>query len=195
MASRHMQGLSFARRARRTFLPSPSSALSVGRYTSDVVEAAFATGTWGTDPQLVADQTYFAVEQTSTGQLVACGGWSFRAKPFGAGVATEGASPRLDPKVSAAKIRAFFVHPAFANRGLAGAILAECVDAASAAGFTAVELTSTMPGEAFYRSRGFEPAATDGGYLMVPLGTTGLAMRLLPMRQTVQRLRLRRSKL
>jgi GNAT superfamily N-acetyltransferase len=62
----------------------------------------------------------------------------------------------LDPGTDVARIRAFFVHPAFARRGVGSAILRACLDAAWAAGFRRVELAATLPGVPFYRAFGFE---------------------------------------
>ena len=50
--------------------------LSAGFYTSEQARAV-TQHVFGVDTQLVADQTYFLVEQQ--GKLVACGGWSGRS--------------------------------------------------------------------------------------------------------------------
>ena len=63
--------------------------------------------------------------------------------------------PLLDPAVDAARIRAFFVHPDCARRGVGRAILDACLAAARAAGFRRVELAATLPGVPFYRAFGF----------------------------------------
>ena len=64
--------------------------------------------------------------------------------------------PYLDPRTEAARIRAFFVHPSFARRGVGSAIVDACLEAARAAGFQRIELASTLPGVPFYRALGFE---------------------------------------
>ena len=57
----------------------------------------------------------------------------------------------LDPKVDPARIRAFFVHPAWARRGIGSQILQACETAAAAQGFSRLELVATLTGEPLYR--------------------------------------------
>ena len=64
--------------------------------------------------------------------------------------------PLLDPEIEPARIRAFFVHPDCARRGIGTRILRACMDAAHAAGFRRVTLASTLPGVPFYSALGFE---------------------------------------
>ena len=106
------------------------------------------------DPELVADATYFVIEEE--GALVACGGWSSRAKLFTGTEAQSRTSGVLDPTVDAARIRAMFVDPACARRGLGRRILAAAEDDARAAGFRRFELMATLPGVPLYRSCGYE---------------------------------------
>src|SRR5690349_15109893 len=90
-------------------------ALSAGDYTAQQVEGALA-GAFGVDSQLIADGTYFVVE--CAGALAGCGGWSFRRTLFGGDAHTARDAAALDPATDTAKIRAFFVEPAFARRGI-----------------------------------------------------------------------------
>lgn len=109
----------------------------------------------GVDSLLVEDGTYFVIEHES--KLVAAGGWSRREKRFGANLLSSGGGKRrLDPACEAARIRAFFVHPAWARRGLASALLERCETSAATEGFRTTELTATLSGEPFYRSQGYE---------------------------------------
>ena len=55
-------------------------------------------------------------------------------------------------------MRALFVHPDFARRGLGTAILAACERAAAGAGFKWLELTATLTGIKLFRVHGFVPA-------------------------------------
>jgi GNAT superfamily N-acetyltransferase len=126
--------------------------LSAPYYTPEQVEA-ITRHVFGVDTQLIADGTYFAVE--SGGGLVACGGWSRRRTLYGGDRMKAGPDPLLDPATEPARIRAFFVDPAMARRGLGRRLLAECVREAKAAGFHALELASTLPGEPLYRASGF----------------------------------------
>src|SRR4051812_10816243 len=85
------------------------------------------------DPELVEDGTYFVCD--ADGGLCACGGWSRRDKLY-AGTSYGGTARLLDPAPEPARVRAMFVHPAYARRGLGRAILDRCRDAARAEGFT-----------------------------------------------------------
>ncbi|MEZ4380520.1 MAG: GNAT family N-acetyltransferase [Nannocystaceae bacterium] len=130
--------------------------LSVGDFTPEQVEAALGDA-FGVDTQLIRDGTYFAVERD--GALAACGGWSSRRTLFGADGGREREPTRLDPATDAAKIRAFFVDPAFARQGLGRALLRRCEAAARDAGFSRAELMATLPGLRLYASCGYIPGA------------------------------------
>lgn len=120
---------------------------------------------FGVDGDLIADQTYYLVEDD--GRIVACGGWSKRRRTFG-----EAADPTgdelLDPATEPAQIRGFFVHPDFTRRGLGGRLVRACEDAIAAAGFTRVRIPATTAGELLYARHGYEvydraELAVDGG--------------------------------
>ena len=128
--------------------------LSVGFYTQPQIEAV-TREVFGVDSQLVADGTYYAVELDS--QIVACGGWGKRSTGYGGDQAKSKPERLLDPVTEAAKVRAFFVDPAMARRGLGSMLMAHCAEAAAAAGFTRLELVSTMPGVPLYEALGFGP--------------------------------------
>jgi GNAT superfamily N-acetyltransferase len=57
--------------------------------------------------------------------------------------------------MDAAKVRAIFVHPAFARRGLGSKILAHVEEEARAAGFRSFEMGSTLTGVPLYRLKGY----------------------------------------
>src|SRR5579872_4813536 len=105
-----------------------------------------ALGTWlGLDTQLITDGTYFVVEPAGRpGVLAACGGWSRRRTPFGSDHRPGRDDRLLDPKKEAAKIRAFFVHPEWARRGIGSRLLELCEAAARAEGFTRCEMGATL---------------------------------------------------
>ena len=126
--------------------------LSGGYYTPAQTEAA-VRHVFGVDSQLIADRTYFVIEHE--GHVVACGGWSRRRTLFGGDQAKTAADPLLDPATEPARIRAFFVDPQMARRGLGRQLMNECISAARAAGFGALELVSTLPGEPLYLATGF----------------------------------------
>ena len=159
----------------REIIESSVRALQANDYTPTQIEAALHS-VYGVDTQLIADGTYFAVEVAAPSPLVtnhssritapvACGGWSKRKTLYGGDQYALREDSLLDPARDAAKIRAFFVHPQYARRGIGTLILAACEDAARAAGFTRLEMGATLSGVAFYRAKGY--AALEN--LQVPL--------------------------
>jgi GNAT superfamily N-acetyltransferase len=131
-----------------------SRALGKLDYTPDQIEAALR-GAWGVDSELIRDGSYFVGESALETELVLCGGWSFRATTFGGDSYERRESRLLDPRTEAARIRAFFVHPAYARQGLGTRLLELCEARAQAAGFTAAELVATLPGERLYGRHGY----------------------------------------
>lgn len=129
-------------------------ALSMGFYTPAQTEAALVH-MFGVDSQLVADGTYYVIDNES--MLIAAGGWSARQTLYGGDQAKRETDSMLDPATMPARIRAFFVHPDWTRRGLARKIFAECEAAARVRGFSDFELVATLPGEPFYRALGFIP--------------------------------------
>jgi GNAT superfamily N-acetyltransferase len=130
--------------------------LSTADYRPSQIEGALR-GAFGVDSQLLADETYFVAEEAE--QVVGCGGWSYRATLFGGDARGDRDASRLDPSCQAAKIRAFFVDPAQARRGIGSLLLARCEHEARAQGFTQVELMATLPGAKLYAARGYTGAA------------------------------------
>jgi len=135
---------------------------------------------FGVDTQLIADRTYFVV--TSRDMPVACGGWSGRRTLYGGDQRKEGPDLRLDPVSDAARIRAFFVHPSHARRGLARLLYGACTQAAAAAGFTRFELLATLSGVPLYEALGF--TADDEVTVMTP---GGVALRGVHMSRAITR--------
>ena len=127
--------------------------LQAGDYSPEQMEGALGT-VFGVDSQLIADGTYFVVE-TGSGELAGCGGWSQRGTLFGGDGAAIREDNLLNPRVDAARIRAFFVHPDWARQGVGSLILDACEHAAMAAGFERFELGATLTGERLYRARGY----------------------------------------
>ena len=126
--------------------------LSRGFYTERETESAIRY-VFGVDSQLVADSTYLAVELDA--RLVGCGGWSRRRTLYGGDQRPVGEQELLDPLRDAARIRAFFVAPEAARRGVGRNLLDACTNAAASAGFTKLELMATLPGVPFYEALGF----------------------------------------
>jgi len=105
------------------------------------------------DLQLIRDGTYFVVEQE--GAPIACGGWSYRKRPFAGPRASDEDTAELDPNTEAARVRAMFVDPKHAGRGVGAHLLSHCEQAALARGFERGELGATLSGERFYLRHGW----------------------------------------
>jgi len=129
--------------------------LSTADYSASQIEGALR-GAFGVDSQLLTDETYFVVEDS--GEMVGCGGWSFRSTLFGGDARAGRDSSILDPKTQAAKIRAFFVDPGHARRGIGSLLLDHCEDQARAYGYREAELMATLPGAKLYAVRGYAAA-------------------------------------
>jgi GNAT superfamily N-acetyltransferase len=125
-------------------------------YRPSQIEGALR-GAFGVDTQLLADRTYFVAERD--GRMAGCGGWSFRSTLFGGDARAERDSSTLDPRTQAAKIRAFFVDPAFARRGIGSLLLERCEGEARVRGFSRVELMATLTGVELYAARGYVAGA------------------------------------
>jgi GNAT superfamily N-acetyltransferase len=149
--------------------------LSRGHYTDAQVEAALGTA-FGVDSELIRDGTYFVAE--GDGRIVGCGGWSFHRTLFGGDAQPGRQSELLDPARDAARIRAFFIHPDFARRGIGRAILEKCEEEARVNGFRSTELMATLSGERFYRALGY--AGTER--IEHVLGD-GITVEFVPMRK------------
>jgi GNAT superfamily N-acetyltransferase len=131
--------------------------LQAADYTPAQIEGALGT-VLGLDTQLIRDKTYFiaeAFDQDGKTVLAGCGGWSKRKTLFGADRGPGREPDLLDPATDAAKVRAIFVHPDFARRGLGSLILAHVETAATAAGFRHYEMGSTLTGVPLYRLKGY----------------------------------------
>jgi|SRR5579862_6209017 len=136
--------------------------LQTADYSPQQIEGALES-VYGVDSQLIADGTYFAAEQMSAKSplIVGCGGWSKRKTLYGGDQYAGRENSLLDPARDAAKIRAFFVHPRWTRRGIGGMILQACEDAATAAGFTRLEMGATLSGVAFYKAKGYIEVETQ----------------------------------
>jgi GNAT superfamily N-acetyltransferase len=136
-----------------SLIPLSVRTLQAHCYSPDQMEAAIGP-VFGVDRQLIADRTYFVAEHSDG--IVGCGGWSRRRAVFGGDRARVGEDALLDPVRDDARVRAFFVHPDWARRGIGRAILAECESALSAAGFHRAVLVATLAGEPLYAACGYE---------------------------------------
>ena len=130
--------------------------LQADHYSPAQIEGALQS-VYGVDSQLIADGTYLVAEitQSQETEIAACGGWSKRQTLYGGDQYAGREDSLLDPAQDAAKIRAFFVHPKWARRGIGGLILQACENAAQEAGFTRLEMGATLSGVAFYQAKGY----------------------------------------
>jgi ribosomal protein S18 acetylase RimI-like enzyme len=135
-------------------------------YTPAQIEGALKT-VFGVDSQLITDGTYIVAEtepsaaqrtevmNSQSGLIIGCGGWSKRKTLYGSDHWTGREDALLDPLRDAAKIRAFFIHPDWARRGVASMILEACEDAARSAGFTRYEMGATLTGAKLFGAKGY----------------------------------------
>lgn len=114
--------------------------LQTADYAPEQIDAALGT-LLGVDTQLIRDGTYLVAQVN--GQLAGCGGWSKRKTLFGSDGRSGREDALLDPARDAAKIRAFFIEPAWARQSIRSAILAAC------------ERAATLTGVPLYLARGY----------------------------------------
>lgn len=152
-------------------------ALHTAHYTPAQISGGLKS-VYGVDTQLIIDGNYFVVEldsPTNPGHalpaspgIVACGGWSHRSTLYGGDQFQSRDDELLDPAKDAAKIRAFFVHPAWTRKGIGKIVLKSCEDAAMKAGFGKAEMGATLSGVPFYEKMGY--AEIGDGLARVPVG-------------------------
>jgi len=130
--------------------------LSKGDYSPAEMDGAIHN-VLGLDTQLIDDATYFvATLVDDPGSIAGCGGWSYRKTLCGSNDAPNREMTLLNSASEAAKIRAIFVHPRYARRGLGTSILKYCEDAAARAGFRHFEMGSTLTGVPLYSQKGYQ---------------------------------------
>ena len=159
-------------------IPLSVRGLQASVYTPAQMEAALGP-VFGVDRQLIRDGTYFVVENDDV--IVGCGGWSRRKAVFGGDRERPGEDAALDPEKDSARIRAFFVHPDWARRGVGCLILAKCEEAIRAAGFRDAVMVATLAGEPLYAAFGY---AVLERY-QVPLGK-GLTLPVVRMGKSLR---------
>ena len=161
-------------------IPRSTRELQAAYYSQAQIDGALGT-VFAVDRQLIDDGTYFVVEAGDV--ILGCGGWSKRKTLFGGDhgrPANENAL--LDPEREPARIRAFFVHPQWARRGIGRRILDECEHAAAAAGFRTLELVATLAGVPLYAAGGFRAVE----HFDIPL-VNGSQMPVVRMSKTLAR--------
>ncbi len=156
--------------------------LSRADYTDAQMDGAIGSAL-GLDTQLIADETYFVVvceDAAVPGGIVGCGGWSYRRTLCCGDDAPGRDASRLDAAREAAKIRAIYVHPSFARRGLGRAILHFVEAEAVRAGFHMLEMGATVTGAPLYAREGY----CEIERMEVPL-KNGAALPVIRMTKTI----------
>jgi GNAT superfamily N-acetyltransferase len=138
--------------ALEALIPISVRALQVRHYSALQMERALGP-VFGVDCQLIRDRTYFVVEQNSA--IIGCGGWSKRKSLFGSDRGRIDGDAELDPNREPARVRAFFVHPDWARRGIGRSILIACERSIVEVGFRKIELVATLAGEPLYAALGY----------------------------------------
>ena len=140
--------------------------LAVSYYSPAQLESVLAGGML--DRALVAAGTYYVAELGD--RLVGSGGWM----PVG-----------RDPGGRwRARIRAIFVHPDWARRGIGRRLVAHAETAAAETGFGIFELEASLPGVPLYQSLGYREVARCG--LAMPDGATLPDVRMEKARAMAQ---------
>ena len=156
----------------RALIEASVRGLQAEDYTPAQMEGALES-VFGVDSQLIADGTYLVAEARivdeesgaakagerkisgSAWTLAGCGGWSKRKTLYGSDHWSGREDTLLDPKRDAAKIRAFFIHPTWARRGVGSKILEACEAGAREAGFTSFEMGATLTGAKLFGTKGY----------------------------------------
>lgn len=148
-------------------IPLSARQLQTAHYTAAQIEGAIGT-VFGVDSQLIRDGTYFVAE--AEGQLVGCGGWSQRKTTYGSDRAKTAPDPLRDPATEPAMIRAFFIHPDYARRGIGRRIMELSEAGAAVAGFKTIEIVATLPGVPLYAT--FHYTSVERFEIALPNGAT-----------------------
>ncbi len=134
-------------------IPLSVKTLQAPYYSPAQMEAALGP-VFGVDRQLIRDGTFFVVEHD--GGILGCGGWSRRRSFYGGDQDRPEEDGLLDPEQDAARVRAFFVHPEWARRGIGRSIMVACERAIEQAGFRTVDIVATLVGEPLYAAFGYK---------------------------------------
>jgi len=126
--------------------------LMKGAYEEAVLERALPLMTKA-NPTLLASGTFYLAE-TLDGEVVGCGGWT-KERP---------GSDEIEDGL--AHIRHFATHPAWTRKGVGKSIFNHCRKQAGKAGFTCLEVYTSLNAELFYQSVGMKSV----GPFDVPMG-------------------------
>ncbi|MEA2165820.1 MAG: hypothetical protein QOK37_3947 [Thermoanaerobaculia bacterium] len=121
------------------------------------------------DEQIIDDGTYFVAVDDE--HIVGCGGWSRRKKVYSGSAVGSDDREMLDPAAEPARIRAMFVNPGWAKRGIGRQILRHAEEQAAREGFRSLRLVAmrtagTIYEAAGYRSIGDSPITLEDGVVL-----------------------------
>jgi GNAT superfamily N-acetyltransferase len=125
------------------------------------------------ETQIICDATYFVAEQA--GRIVGCGGWSQRTPAY--------QSSRFNPLPGAGpqpKVRAMYVDPGMARRGIGRALLAHVEQDIRHHGHKEVSLDAVLPGVPLYSACGYRAVANTD--LLLP---DGVRMSVISMHKSL----------
>ncbi len=122
-------------------------ALMASHYDREVLDQALAVITRA-NPDLLASGRFYLVEDTRTGALAGCGGWSDKAP-----------GPPAETAEGRGHLRHFAVHPDSQREGIGRLLVEHCLKEAKAAGMREMHCLSSLNAERFYAVMGFETLA------------------------------------
>jgi GNAT superfamily N-acetyltransferase len=123
---------------------------------------------------LIADSTYYVAYVGE--RLAGCGGWSVKRPAYSAVTGDPGRRTQRP----VAKVRAMYVHPHFARRGIGRQLLAVIERAIVDAGYEDASLDATIGGLLLYSRCGYSPVGET--YAVLP---NGLRMRFVCMHKSL----------
>jgi GNAT superfamily N-acetyltransferase len=159
--------------ALEALIPLSARKLQADTYSPQQIEGALGT-VFGVDTQLIKDATYFVA--VAANSIVGCGGWSKRKTLYGGDASKTGADPLRDPAADPAMIRAFFVHPDFARRGIGRRIMELSESGAREGGFSDIEIVATLAGARLYETFFYE--VTERFAIPLPNGASMPVVRM-----------------
>lgn len=121
---------------------------------------------------LVADGTYYLALEG--GRVAGCGGWSLKSPAYAAVTGEDRDAAQADLP----RLRAMYVHPEFARRGIGRMLVAGIEHAIMAAGFREARVDATLPGLPLYERCGYRAVGETSAEL-----PDGLRLRFVCMRK------------
>lgn len=177
------------RRAERTDMPALTQLMELSlqhlftRNYSVAEMISARTHAFALDCELIDAGTYYVAEINN--KLVGSGGWSGSTSPYTSSL-DDRVRSQLQPNgcEDTAVVRAVFVHPDFARRGIGRRLMKRIESSARQAGCKRLELLSTLTGEPLYRACHY--ALIESQMLTMPDGVSLKALRMEKTLASVQ---------